>query len=413
MKLIFVFTLLILSACAALIVLESLEPGAAPPGVPARPGVPAPPEVTTPREVAGSPEAREDVSEQPSTFSIAALDPANGDLGVAVASKFFAVGTVVPWVEAGVGAVATQSYANTSYGPRGLDLLRQGMTPEEAAGKLLESDPEREFRQLGMVDSKGRSHSATGKKCLPWAGGIAGENFCVQGNILVSEATVKAMAKGFQESRGELAERLLAALEAGQRAGGDSRGRQSAALLVARKSGGHGGFNHRYVDLRVDDHPRPIEELRRLLLVQLGKDPLTRLRRQESQGRGEDALKTAAEALKEAPQWDALRWEMARLLLACGRAAEAKQEIDRLTSGPAAQDDSFYRAAQVLAAAGLEEDCLGNLRKALASNPDYAHVIRRDLENPTSPLRLLREKIEALLSPAPPADKAPPAPGPK
>jgi uncharacterized Ntn-hydrolase superfamily protein len=314
-------------------------------------------------------------------------------------------------VEAGVGAIATQSYANTSYGPRGLELLRQGLPPDEAAGKLLESDPEREFRQLGMVDSKGRAHSATGKKCLPWAGGIAGESFCVQGNILVSEATVQAMAKAFLESRGELAERLVVALEAGQMAGGDSRGRQSAALLVARKSGGYGGFNDRYVDLRVDDHPRPIDELRRLLLVQLGKDPLTLARRQEGQGRREDAVKTASEALKEAPHWDALRWELARLLLAGGKAAEAKQEIDRLTSGPGAQDDSFYRAAQVLAAAGLEEDSLANLRKALSANPEYVHLVRRDLENPTSPLRALREKIEAILSASAPAEKAPAAPG--
>src|SRR5688572_5013188 len=180
------------------------------------------------------PEAVLSPADMGSTFSIVGRDPENGDVGVAVQSKFFAVGPVVPWVEAGVGAVATQSYANTSYGPRGLALLREGLAPEEVSARLTGEDAERDRRQLGIVDARGRSSTFTGKGCIPWAGGHAGTDLAVQGNILVSEATVSAMRVAFRETPGELAERLVAALEAGQKAGGDSRGRQSAAVIVAR-----------------------------------------------------------------------------------------------------------------------------------------------------------------------------------
>jgi uncharacterized Ntn-hydrolase superfamily protein len=205
------------------------------------------------------------------TFSIVAYDPENGDLGVAVQSKFLAVGAVVPWAKARVGAVATQSWANTTYGPEGLRLMAKGMTAQEALDKLVEADEERARRQAGMVDARGNAAAYTGEGCFDWAGHIVGEGgdelcpFACQGNILVSEETVQAMARAFEESEGELADRLVAALEAGQEAGGDSRGRQSAALLVVREKGGYGGFNDRYLDLRVDDHPTPIQELKRLL----------------------------------------------------------------------------------------------------------------------------------------------------
>jgi len=199
------------------------------------------------------------------TFSIVAYDPENGDLGVAVQSKFLAVGAVVPWARAGVGAVATQSWANTTYGPEGLRLMAEGLSAQEALRKLVEADEERAMRQAGIVDAHGNAAAYTGEECFEWAGHIVGKGFACQGNILVSEETVQAMAQAFEESEGELAERLVAALEAGQEAGGDSRGRQSAALLVVREKGGYGGFNDRYVDLRVDDHPTPIQELKRLL----------------------------------------------------------------------------------------------------------------------------------------------------
>jgi uncharacterized Ntn-hydrolase superfamily protein len=201
----------------------------------------------------------------PSTFSIVAFDPESGDLGVAVQSKFLAVGAVVSWAQAKVGAVATQSYANLSYGPRGLELLAAGYSAQEVLGVLTGEDEERALRQVGIVDAQGRAAAYTGAECFAWAGHIVGENFCCQGNILVSAETVQEMARSFEGSQGELAERLVAALAAGQAAGGDSRGRQSAALLVVREGGSYGGYLDRYIDLRVDDHARPIEELGRLL----------------------------------------------------------------------------------------------------------------------------------------------------
>ncbi len=198
------------------------------------------------------------------TFSIVAYDPVTKELGVAVQSKFIAVGSVVPWAKAGVGAVATQSYANTAYGPKALDLMSQGVEPEKVMALLTDIDRRAEVRQVGLVDAKGRSATFTGEKCNAWAGGLKGENFACQGNILASEDVVKNMAKSFQESKGDLGERLIAALEAGQAAGGDSRGMQSAALLIVRDGWGYGGYNDRYRDLRVDDHAEPIKELKRV-----------------------------------------------------------------------------------------------------------------------------------------------------
>jgi uncharacterized Ntn-hydrolase superfamily protein len=198
------------------------------------------------------------------TFSIVAFDPEMEELGVAVQSKFLAVGAIVPWARAGAGAVATQAMANLNYGPRGLDLMSRGKTAEETVEALISSDDEREHRQLGVVDARGRAATFTGSDCFEWAGGVTGENYAAQGNILVGRETVEAMAKTFEATAGDLAGRLLAALDAGQAAGGDSRGKQSAALLVAREGGGYGGDNDRVVDLRVDDHPEPIRELIRL-----------------------------------------------------------------------------------------------------------------------------------------------------
>ncbi len=200
-----------------------------------------------------------------STFSIVALDPANGDLGIAVESKFLSVGAVVPWAMAGLGAIATQSWANTSYGPRGLRLLKQGLTPKQVGQKLIGNDRQADQRQFGIVDSKGRAFTYTGGGCYEWAGGMARKNFAAQGNILASPQVVDALVETFESVRGDLAERLLTALAAGQAAGGDRRGQESAALLVVRPKGGYGGFNDRYIDLRVDDHPHPIDELKRLL----------------------------------------------------------------------------------------------------------------------------------------------------
>lgn len=200
-----------------------------------------------------------------STFSIVALDPETGDLGVATQSKFLAVGAVVPWARAGVGAVATQSWANTAYGPEGLRLMAAGWTAEEALNYLIATDHNPAQRQVLLVDAYGRAAAYTGEGCYEWAGHIVGDGYACGGNILVNEDTVRAMAETFETAEGPLAERLVAALAAGQAAGGDSRGRQSAALLVVRTCGGYDGRNDRYIDLRVDDHPDPIPELERIL----------------------------------------------------------------------------------------------------------------------------------------------------
>jgi len=201
------------------------------------------------------------------TFSIVAADPGAGDWGVAVASRFPCVGAVVPWARAGVGAVATQSWANTSLGPAGLSLMGEGVPAEEALRRLLDQDEGREDRQVGFVDAAGRAASFTGSKCMAWAGGATGPGFAAQGNILVGEQVVADLVRVFAETEGDLCDRLLAALVAGDAAGGDRRGRQSAALLVVRERGGYEGRNDRYIDLRVDDHPEAPQELTRLFEV--------------------------------------------------------------------------------------------------------------------------------------------------
>jgi uncharacterized Ntn-hydrolase superfamily protein len=202
------------------------------------------------------------------TFSIVGRDPQTGDLGVAVQSKFLAVGAVVPWAKAGVGAIATQSFANTSYGPRGLALLEDGLGPDMVMEQLTGDDPDATQRQVGIVDAQGHAATYTGSDCYAWAGGRTGPNYACQGNILVNPATVGDMADTF-EAHPELPlwDRLLTALAAAQRAGGDSRGQQSAALLVVRAKGGYAGFNDRFIDLRVDEHPHPIDELQRILTM--------------------------------------------------------------------------------------------------------------------------------------------------
>src|SRR3954470_4274861 len=199
------------------------------------------------------------------TYSIAACDLEAGQWGVATQSKFLAVGSIVPWAVPGVGAVATQALANPRYGPDGLALLAEGLSAEEVVARLTEGDDGRAERQLGVVDARGGSATYTGGGCLDWAGGIAGPRFAAQGNILVGEETVAALATTFTATQGRpLGERLLECLAAAQTAGGDKRGQQSAALLVVEKDGGYGGLTDTLVDLRTDDHEQPIVELARL-----------------------------------------------------------------------------------------------------------------------------------------------------
>jgi uncharacterized Ntn-hydrolase superfamily protein len=201
------------------------------------------------------------------TFSIVAIDPRNGDLGVAVASRFPCVGAVVAYARAGVGAVATQSWANTDFGPDGLRLMGGGLPAAAALDAVLEPDGDREERQVGFVDAQGGAASFTGANCMDWAGGRTADVFAAQGNILASGDVIGALAETFVHTQGDLCDRLLAALLAGDAAGGDRRGKQSAALLVVREGGGYEGRNDRYIDLRVDDHPDAPNELARLFTV--------------------------------------------------------------------------------------------------------------------------------------------------
>ena len=205
------------------------------------------------------------------TFSIVAFDPDTGELGVAVESKYFGVGSVVPWAKAGVGAVATQARARVSFGPEGLSLMEGGKAPREALALLLAADPGADERQVAFIDAKGRTAAHTGGGCQAFAGHREGKNYSVQGNLLAGEGVLKAIAEAFETEREkdgtELADWLLAALKAGQAAGGDRRGQQSAALLVVHAGGGPGGDNDRYMDLRVEDHLKPIDELARLRAI--------------------------------------------------------------------------------------------------------------------------------------------------
>jgi uncharacterized Ntn-hydrolase superfamily protein len=202
---------------------------------------------------------------QPSTFSLVAVDARTREIGIAVASKFLAVGAVVPFVRAGSGAIATQAFANTAYGPAALARLAEGEPPAEIAAALVAGDAGREDRQFGIVAADGRAVSFTGARCIGWAGGVTGDGFAAQGNCLAGPGVVDALAATFAATPGHLAVRLVAALRAAEAAGGDKRGRQSAALAIEKPGGGYGGFSDRFVDLRVDDHREPVEELARLL----------------------------------------------------------------------------------------------------------------------------------------------------
>jgi uncharacterized Ntn-hydrolase superfamily protein len=282
------------------------------------------------------------------TFSICAVDLAANEVGCAVQSRYFSVGSVVPWAKAGVGAVATQAAGVAAYGPRVLVLLEEGLAPEEAIAAALGADDARETRQLGAVTADGRSASHTGTECLSWAGHRTGEGYAVQGNILAGEAVVTEMERAFLETTGSLAERMVSALEAGQAAGGDSRGQQSSAIVVERvgaASESREGLD-RVCELRVEDHAEPITELRRLLGIHLVWDALRRATAFHEPGRYAEGAAVLSEAL-------ALRGEDAVLLydLACfeslaGEIAPALQHARRsleldpgLRAGMAADPD--------------------------------------------------------------------------
>lgn len=229
------------------------------------------------------------------TFSIVGYDPVTGDLGIAVASRYFAVGAVVPWADAGVGAIATQAGVNVGYGPRALELLRQGLTAQQVLDRLLAEDtfPRKDARQVAIIDASGRIAVFTGDAANAWRGHVTGKTWSAQGNILVGKHVVDAMGRAFDATNDELAEKLYAALKAGDDAGGDSRGRQSASILVVRKGGGRNTNNDRYVFINVDDHPDPMRELRRLLDLQMTINLSAPLNQRLTAGQYADALPTA------------------------------------------------------------------------------------------------------------------------
>jgi len=202
-----------------------------------------------------------------STFSIVAHDPKTGELGVAVQSKLVAVGAVVPFAKAGVGAIATQAWGNPRFGSVGLELLASGNSTDKVVDLMSEADSNREHRQFAVLGANGNSSIFTGKQCMAWAGGKRGRGYAVIGNILTGPEVIEAMAKGFENTKGTLAEKMLISLHSGQKAGGDKRGRQSAALLIVNEGWGYGGLSDRFRDLRVDDHPTPIKELERIYSI--------------------------------------------------------------------------------------------------------------------------------------------------
>ena len=257
------------------------------------------------------------------TYSIVARDSVTGEMGVAVQSHWFSVGTLVSWGEAGVGVIATQSFINASFGLRGLNLLKQGLTPQQVVDFLISSDEGRDVRQLAVLDSKGRTAAYTGKNCIQPAGHIVGKNFSVQANLMMNNKVWPAMAKAFKKTKGKLAERLLAALQAAQNAGGDIRGKQSAALLVVKGKSTGKVWEDRLVDLRVDDSKEPLKELARLLKVYRAYEHMNSGDLAVEQGKMDLAMKEYSTAEEMFPNNEEMKFWHAVTLANIGKVDEA------------------------------------------------------------------------------------------
>lgn len=326
------------------------------------------------------------ISEAQATFSIVARDPATGELGIAVQSRAFSVGGGVPWAEAGLGAIATQASTNESFGPNGLDLLRGGHAAPAVLDTLLARDEGRDDRQVGIVDANGRSAAFTGGSTLQWSGHHTEANLAVQGNILAGRAVVDEMVRAFQETNGELAERLLSALHAGQAAGGDIRGMQSAALLVVRPSDHYPEYRTRYIDLRVEDHPSPIEELDRVFRIHQAGDLLrAHLRYAEAYRESGDTTAAAREFARigdtlqrtlqredaEAGTLNALAWYCATADAYLEESLLAARRAVALEPGNTGILDTL---AEVQFRMGRAEEAIATIDAAIALAPDDAYL---------------------------------------
>ncbi len=325
-------------------------------------------------------------SDPASTFSIVALDPETGEIGVAVQSRAFSVGSAVPWVEAGVGAIATQSQTNESFGPLGLAMLREGLSAEEAMKALLANDPDRERRQVGIVDARGGSESFTGNECSDWAGDSSLTGLAIQGNILAGPQVVAEMVRAYRSTTGELADRLLAALAAAQAAGGDKRGQQSAALVVGRPSERWPEYRTRYVDLRVEDHKTPIEELMRVYRIAQSSDLLEAHLRYaalyDSLGRREDAIRerdrvgralrgALDSGLRDAQALNALAWYCAIHDLYLQESLEAARRAVEIEPKDSAIIDTL---AEVYFRMGKTKEAIATAERAIALAPEDPYL---------------------------------------
>jgi len=299
------------------------------------------------------------------TFSIVARDPATGDFGVAVQSHWFQVGPHVPWAEAGAGAVATQSFVKIDYGPRGLQLMKEGKSAQEALDLLLSQDPEKDVRQVAMVDGQGRVAAWTGPKCIAAAGHQTGAGYSVQANLMDKPTVWPAMARAFEAAKGDLAERMLAALDAAQAEGGDIRGRQSAALIVVRGKSSGEPWQDRLVDLRVDDHPEPLAELRRLLNLHRAYDEMNQGDDAVAKNDVSAAVRHYTRASELAPDIAELPFWQAVSLFVAGQEDKALAVFKDVF----AREDRWVRLVPRLPASGLLPDDPKKIEKILAVAP--------------------------------------------
>jgi uncharacterized Ntn-hydrolase superfamily protein len=299
------------------------------------------------------------------TFSIVARDPETGDLGVAVQSHYFSVGPIVPWAEPGVGAVATQSLVEVSYGPRGLQMMSSGRGAKQTLEELLSQDPNKDVRQVAMIDSRGEVAAWTGKKCIPAAGDHAGAQYSVQANLMSNENVWPAMALAYENTEGDLADRLLAALEAAQAAGGDIRGQQSAAILIVKGKRSNKPWQDRIMDLRVEDNPHPIAELKRLVKTWRAYRNVDQGDAYATEGKIEDAMKAYAEGARLAPGNDEIIFWQAASLWQLGREKEATPLFRKVF----ARDHRWVELVPRLVPAGLLKDDPESIKRILALAP--------------------------------------------